>query len=460
VRIVARIAQAIRASAPDVVLGIRLSLEGGEEAGNTVESLTELLPLLVPHLDYVNLTAGVRTTYVKDMGTEAPPLLDVVDLLRPLLAKPLLVSQAFRRAEQIEAALAAGADLVGMARPLIADPDFPSKLLAGRSAAIRPCVSCNEDCRAFDPQLLCSVNPELAPPGHTYRPAAPLLARRGDAPVGGPVAIVGGGPAGLECASTLAGTCEVVLFDEHARLGGHLAVAAAAPHRHGWQALLDFYAAGLAAGEVTVRLEATADADDLGGFAEVVLATGSREVLPGLPGIERALGASQAIAAGVEALAGRAHVLIADDGFGSWLCASALELAISSGVRRITVATPSAAFGASLPAEGRAQLLPRLRGAPLEVRPFTALEALDDELATLRNVISGAVDAVGADAVIVVGERRARDWSSLVPYGPTVQVIGDALVPRRVGPAVSEGRAAAEAILARVHAGRQVGAPA
>ena len=100
-----------------------------------------------------------------------------------------------------------------MARALIADPDMPRKLLGGRAADIRPCVACNEDCRAFDPVLLCSVNPELGPPGADRRPAAPLVVRRAAEPAGGRVAIVGAGPAGLECALTLAGRREVVLFD-------------------------------------------------------------------------------------------------------------------------------------------------------------------------------------------------------------------------------------------------------
>jgi 2,4-dienoyl-CoA reductase (NADPH2) len=97
------------------------------------------------------------------MATTEPPLLPALDRLRPAVDRPLLVSQAFRRPDSVEAALAAGADLVGVARPLIADPDFPGKILSGRAEELRRCVSCNEDCRAFDPVLLCSVNPSLGP---------------------------------------------------------------------------------------------------------------------------------------------------------------------------------------------------------------------------------------------------------------------------------------------------------
>jgi 2,4-dienoyl-CoA reductase-like NADH-dependent reductase (Old Yellow Enzyme family) len=455
--IVARIARAIRAAtpAPDLVLGIRLSVEGGEEAGQTLDGLCELLAHITPHVDYVNVTVGVRTTYVKDMATDGPPLLDDIERIRPLVDRPLLISQSFRRGREVERALAAGADLVGIARPLIADPDFPAKLLSGRERRIRPCVSCNEDCRAFDPMLLCSVNPELAPPGSEHRPAAPLVvARRGGgggrAGAGttrGPVAIVGAGPAGLECATALAGDAEIVLFDQATALGGQLAIAAAAPNRSGWQSLLDFYAHALdAASSVSVRLGTTVTRAALDGFDEVVIACGAEEVLPALPGIDRALSATDAIAAGAARIAPGSSVLIVDDGFGSWAAASSLELAVRAGAGRITVVTPGAAFGASLPPEGRAQLLARLRGAPLEVRALTALEALTDGKAELRGAISGQPSSVAADTVIVVGERRARDWSALVSAEATVRVIGDAQVPRRAAHAISEGRAAAVAI--------------
>ena len=421
------------------MVGIRLSAEGGDEAGLTVDGLCELLPSVDALVDYVNLTVGVRTTYVRDMATEEPPLLGHVGRIRPLVDSPLLISHAFRTPDTIEAALAAGADLVGMARALIADPDMPRKLLAGRAAEIRPCVACNEDCRAFDPVLLCSVNPELGPPGADRRPAAPLVVRRGAA--AGRVAVVGAGPAGLECALTLAGHAEVVVFDAREAIGGQLAVAAAAPHRTGWRALLDFYAHGLAG--VELRLGTAVGGDDLAGFDEVVLAVGATEVLPDLPGIERALPSSEAIG---QPLRGRS-LLVVDDGFGWWPCASAVELGVRAGFETITVATPGAGFGASLPPEGRVQLLARLRGAPLRVRPLTVLDRLDDGSAVLRNTLSGSADTVAADTVIVVGERVANDWSALVPPTGGVRVVGDALVPRKASHAIAEGRAAGEAII-------------
>ena len=210
-------------------------------------------------MDYVNLTVGVRATYVRDMATTYPPLLAAIDQLRPCVDRPLLISQSFRRAAPIEAALAAGADLVGVARPLIADPDFPAKILGGREAEVRPCVSCNEDCRAFDPVLLCSVNPDLGPSADGPRPAMPLMARPSEPTLARRIAVIGAGPAGLECATTLAGRGDIVLFDENVRVGGNLALAAQAPHRSGWQSLLDFYSHRIETAEdVELRLDTRA----------------------------------------------------------------------------------------------------------------------------------------------------------------------------------------------------------
>jgi hypothetical protein len=81
------------------------------------------------------------------------------------------------------------------------------------------------------------------------------------------------------------------------------------------------------------------------------------------------------------------------------------------------------------------------------VRTSTALTALGKRTAVLTNTLSGAAERVLADTVIVVGERVAREWDALVPSAGTVRVIGDALVPRKASHAISEGRAAAEAIV-------------
>ncbi|QDQ90508.1 oxidoreductase [Rhodococcus sp. WB9] len=441
VRILDRIAFAVRDACPGIVLGVRVSAEGGDEAGQSMDGLCEVLPHL-SGFDYVNVTVGVRTTYVRDMAVTDPPLLDAVGRLRAAALTPLLVSHSFRTGASIDSALRSGADLVGVARPLIADPNFPRKMLTGREASIRPCVSCNEDCRAFDPVLLCSVNPELAPPGHSARPAHPLsLGPTRSSRDRRRIAVVGAGPAGLECAMRLGPDRDVTLFEQRERIGGQLAFAADAPHRSGWRRLLDYYSANMPG--VAIRQGHTVSAAELEDFDEVVLAVGAVEVpLPEAEGTKTLL-SSQALAGGGAALRGAGHVVVIDDGFGLWPAASAVEAALAAGARRVTVLTPAAAFASGLPAEGRVQYLRRLSGAPVDVRVLSSLVAVSGGSVEFENTLSGERVRLDADRIVVAGERRSVDWSLLVPESARVHVIGDALVPRKVAHAVAEGRSAA-----------------
>jgi 2,4-dienoyl-CoA reductase-like NADH-dependent reductase (Old Yellow Enzyme family)/NADPH-dependent 2,4-dienoyl-CoA reductase/sulfur reductase-like enzyme len=428
-----RVIAAIRELSGSVLLGIRFSADASEDVALRPEELADVLSIVDPLVDWVNLTVGVRTTYVRDMATERPPLLDDLARVRPLVNGPLIVSHAFREAAAIERALEGGADLVGMARALIADPDLPAKLTSGRAVEVRPCVACNEDCRTFEPMLLCTVNPDLKPPGEPHRPAAPLTLRWTDG-AGGRVAVVGAGPAGLECALTLArsGVEDVVLFETAERIGGQLAIAADAPNRSGWAPLLRFYEANLA----RVELRLGQPAADLDGFDAVVLATGveetSRLIQTG------ALASSAAIAAGPDVLAGAKHVVVVDDGFGWWPGVSAVELAHAAEAR-VTFLTPGTAFAAAIPAESRVQLLQRLTGE-LQILPLTSATAVGPEGVTVMERPAGRKRVISADRVIVVGERRPRPLPDV--GAPVVVAIGDAIVPRRAAHAIAEGRAA------------------
>jgi 2,4-dienoyl-CoA reductase-like NADH-dependent reductase (Old Yellow Enzyme family) len=434
-----RIVDAVRELDARCPIGIRISIGQPEDAGLDVDAVCELLGALHSELAWVNATVDMRHRYVRDMATERPPLLDALPRLRAATGIPLLVAQSFRDRADVEAALDAGADLVGFARGLIADSQLPRKLLDGEDELVRPCVACNEDCRLFEPVLLCTVNPGLAPPGELERPARPLV--RGPEPAATPrrVAVIGAGPAGLECALILGAGADVTVYERADRLGGALALAAAAPHRRGWQRLLDYYGNGLARHGVELLLGTEPDATTLAEYDAIVVATGSDELAhPQLPG---ALTVSQALAAGPDALAGIAHLVVVDDGFGWWPGVSAIELGVAAGAGAITVVTPGTAFAAGIPPESRAQLLPRLRGVRLTIRPLTT-------------ATDGALDA---DAVIAVGERvpRAHD----VPEGLPAIVVGDAIVPRRVAHAIAEGRAAARRLVAPVDRA-PAGAPA
>jgi 2,4-dienoyl-CoA reductase-like NADH-dependent reductase (Old Yellow Enzyme family) len=443
-----RIVDAIRGQNPGALIGIRLSASDADDAGLTEEQLGELLSRLHPEIQYINLTVGMRGSYVRDMSTAAPPLLEPLPRLRALTELPLLVSQAFRDQPEMESALGRGADLVGMARGLIADPELPNKILSGNRRAVRPCTACNEDCRLFEPVLLCSVNPDLAPPGERERPARPLMLGSGLTGPARRVAVVGAGPAGLECATTLAASNdrEVVLWERSDAIGGGLAVAGAAPNRDGWLRMIEFYRYALRNDNLELLLGAEPDAAGLENFDAIVIASGAVEVLPDGATAGFARTASAAIAAGPQALSGVSHLVVVDDGFGWWPSVSAVELGLAAGADQITVVTPGTAFAAAIPGESRIQLAPRLRGSRIGMRPLTSLVAAAEGTVELRHTPTGDIDRIAADALIVVCERKPRDWEALVPEGPGAFVIGDAVVPRHFSHAIAEGRAAARAL--------------
>jgi 2,4-dienoyl-CoA reductase (NADPH2) len=330
-------------------------------------------------------------------------------------------------------------------------------MLSGRARAIRPCVACNEDCRTFDPVLLCSVNPELAPPGESRRVGVPLVIDGGLNGHASRVGVVGAGPAGLEAALALAQTGErrVVVWERSESIGGSVSIAGAAPNRAGWLRLIDFYRFALQDAGVELRLGQEADRQALEEFGAVVIAAGADELLPEAAAGGFATTASEAIQAGPEPLAGAEHVVVVDDGFGWWPSVSAVELAVAAGARSVTVVTPGTGFATGIPAESRNQLLPRLGGVKLTLSPLSSLVHAADGVAEVRRS-TGAVEAIEAGAVIVVGERRPRDYDLLVADGVTACVAGDAIVPRRVAHAIAEGRAVSAA-LSSSHADGSVG---
>lgn len=450
ITLLVEIIERTRQLVPDTPLGLRVSVENDPD-GLSLEDFKQLLPMVQERapIDYLNLTYGNRGYYVRDMATSSPILLEQNTAeLRELLGVPLLLCSSFRQPEEIEQALQSGsADLVGMARPFIADPDIANKFIAGRAEDVRPCVSCNQDCRSFDPTGLCTVNPELAPQGEELRPGAALLLS-GPHRGGQKVAVVGAGPAGIECALTLAKeapTSAVTLFDTNQDLGGALRTASAAHHRQGWTALLRYYSTQLQKHRVTLELgrEITSDAE-LAEFDHVVWAIGADE-----DDIE--LDSDIPTYRSSDYLDQQSHaadwncVAVMDDGFGTWASVSSVEEAFRRGAGQVVLITPGTSFAGSIPAESRLQLMERIRGKDLHIVPLHTVTSVSNGQLQMCHTLTGQTQQQPADALVVVGMRRQRE----LPVTTTSSSwgIGDVLSPRQVSHAITEGRHAGRAVL-------------
>ncbi|MER5177314.1 FAD-dependent oxidoreductase [Streptomyces sp. NPDC002896] len=451
IALLAQVIDAIRTEIGELPIGVRVSVEPGEDSGLGLDDLIELLPRLsaASPFAYVNVTTGVRNTYVPGMATARPPLLDAVARLRAAVALPLLVSQGFRSGADIERALDSGADLVGMARPFIADPDFARKVIAGDERSVRPCTGCNEGCRTFEPTGSCSVNPELGPPGAATRPAVPLMITRPGSRTGS-VAVLGAGPAGMECAMALARSGgRVVVFDSAGEVGGQARLASLAAHRSGWQKLVDYQRDQLADLGVRVVLGTSPTSAELAEYSQIVLATGAEEAVVPVPGELPTLTSTDFLHRYAEVVPSAPRVAVLDDGFGWWQGISAVESALAAGAREVTVITPGNGFATGLSPENRTQLMNRLTGAPLRVVAMSTVTSTTTDSVRLRHVLDGQETDLAADVLVTVGERLPRRPDFTPADGQTVRAVGDCVVPRRIAHAVAEGRAAAEAVAVR-----------
>ena len=191
---------------------------------------------------------------------------------------PVITSNRINTPEVAEAVLAEGcADMVSMARPFLADPDFVAKARSGRADTIAPCIACNQACldHTFEMKVAsCLVNPQAA---HETE----LVYARSDTPKR--IGIVGAGPAGLSAALVAAERGHsVTLFDRADRIGGQLNMAKMVPGKEEFHGLIAWYETMLKEQGVEVRLGTDVSANDLPDFDEVIVATG---VLPRDPEI-------------------------------------------------------------------------------------------------------------------------------------------------------------------------------
>ena len=193
---------------------------------------------------------------------------------------PVITSNRINTPDVAQTMLAEGcADMVSMARPFLADAHFVRKAMEGRAAQIAPCIACNQACldHTFQGKLSsCLVNPRAC--HETELVLAPVVAPKR-------IAVVGSGPAGLAAALALDQRGhKVTLFEKDTAIGGQLNLARQIPGKEEFHGLVHWYETMLGKSNITLRLRHSAQATELSGFDEVVVATGVKPRDPGIDG--------------------------------------------------------------------------------------------------------------------------------------------------------------------------------
>ena len=325
-------------------------------------------------------------------------------------------------------------DFVGIARGHLADPEWGAKAACGKDKLIRKCIGCMECFRILNDGLPlgCTLNPVL---GREFEYGDGKLVKDG---AGRTVAVVGGGPAGMEAALTLAKRgFKTVLFESGPALGGTARLAAVPPHKGMISEFIETMTAQLEEAGVEIRTGVTATpeiAKETGAEA-VFIAAGGSPVLPSLPGIENAVTAEDVLS-GKAPVKGNEVVII---GGGVTGLETAEYLASS---HHVTVVEMLDKVGGNLYPSVVMHLVQEIMKSGGAVAKGKKLESIGNGEVTVSDMKSGEQSVLPADTVILaMGVRPERPYLNdfCEAFGGKVVLVGDSSRPGQIYDALHSG---------------------
>ncbi len=433
------------------VVGMRISGSEADEQGLTEDETLEAVELLGDSIDYVHITVGSSATIGGAIHI-APPMTFKNAYVVPYAARikrqsriPVFVTGRINQPQEADAVIAANhADVCGMTRALISDPEMPNKAARGAAEDIRACIACNQACIGHFHKgypISCIQNPVS---GRELRFGSLSPASRPKK-----VWVVGGGPAGMKAAVIAAERGHSAsLFEAERRLGGQALLAQMLPGRAEFGGLVTNLERELHLARVPVRKGTRVDRAMIAAAAPdvVLIATGAKPYRPQFPqeGALQIVDSWQVLRG--EGTIGQSVVVI--DWRADWIGIGIAEH-LALGGRSVRLAVSGIAAGETLPFYVRDHSVAGLHKLGVKVLPYMRLYGSDADSVYLQHIGSGeavVIDKVDT-LVLCTGHTPVDELSdSLEDMDVEVRVIGDAASPRTAEEAVYEGLSVAAEI--------------
>lgn len=436
---------AMRAATSDqFVIGMRISCDERDDTGLEASDVRDCCTALEPLLDYVSVTAGTSATLagavhiVPPMAYQSGYLARDAKQIREALKIPVFVAGRINQPQEAETVLAEGAaDMCGMTRAMICDPEMPQKASDGRVDDIRACIACNQACighfhRGYS--ISCIQFPES---GRETRYGVLTPAPRPKR-----VMVIGGGPGGMKAAITAAKRGhQVSLYEGESQLGGQAKLAQLLPRRSEFGGIITNLSRELELQQVQVSRNTWVDRALINKEMPdvVILATGAKPYVPDLPSDDtvKLVDAWQILRKEVKP--GRRVVV--SDWRNDWIGPGIAEMLMKEGCH-VELAVNGTHLASALPLYVRDNIAAELHRLNINITPYARLFGVDSSAVYMQHTASGEpIIFEDVDMVVLCHGHRPFDdlMRDIKELSIEAHSIGDCLGPRTAEEAVYEG---------------------
>ena len=423
---------------PDFPITYRISLDHRFPGGRTIEESMKILDVLDKcGIDAFDIDAACYETmdYIfPTRYTGEACMAYVCEEARKHITHPIINTGNHSMESAVELIESGNADIAQFGRQSIADPQFANKLREGRREDVRPCIVCNEECigRIFGrlTQLSCTVNPSVG-----FETAMEVK------PVSKPtnVVVIGGGPGGLEAARCAAERgCSVTLYEKGDKIGGTFLTIATGDFKWRIPQLIEWYGVQLKKLGVKVVLNAEIKADDpvLKSADAIFVATGSKSVMPNIPGIDNKK-VVDVVDIHKNGMPEGERVVICGGGLSA--CDTAIEYGAKGG-RKFTIVEMLPQLASDVMVVNKISIDRLLNEYGVEQLTSTKVVGITDEGVEVEH--EGEKRVIPADVIVAAfGRGRSLELADAVQneYPTKTVIIGDCMKPAKAGSAIREG---------------------